>query len=215
MPPPWMEAAKINWRGGGPLILALPRTEVRVALGWSPSGKSVFAHCPVCRYDYDPSARSRMFLAIKSTAGEITVAIFMSGVFAVLAAIVGFVGTIFICQALLHGDATESSLLLAPSCRNNLRCDRVLDRTPKDHRSRAIDPGAAVIAVMPPTVAAPLKRNDLRVNWLATFSSSSCRVFPLVSLCIIAPSAHTRSLSNEFQSYPRVAFLDSDGCDKY
>ena len=55
-----------------------------------------------------------MFLAIKSAAGEITVAIFMSGVFAVLAAIVGFVGTKFLCQPLLHGEANESSLLLAP-----------------------------------------------------------------------------------------------------
>jgi hypothetical protein len=52
---------------------------------------------------------------MKSTVGEITVALFMSGVAAVLAAIVGFVGAIFLCQALLHGEATESSLVLAPA----------------------------------------------------------------------------------------------------
>jgi hypothetical protein len=56
-----------------------------------------------------------MFLEMKSTVGEITVALFMSGVAAVLAAIVGFVGAIFLCQALLHGEATESPLVLAPA----------------------------------------------------------------------------------------------------
>jgi hypothetical protein len=52
---------------------------------------------------------------MKSTAGESFIAFVMSGVAAVLAAIVGFVGGIFLCQRLLSGEMTEWALILAPA----------------------------------------------------------------------------------------------------
>jgi hypothetical protein len=52
---------------------------------------------------------------MKSTAGEIFIAVLMSGVAAVFAAVVGFVGAIFLCSRLFSGEATESALILAPA----------------------------------------------------------------------------------------------------
>ena len=56
-----------------------------------------------------------MSLPMKSTAGEILVAVLMSGVAAVFAAVVGFVGAIFLCSKLFSGEARESALILAPA----------------------------------------------------------------------------------------------------
>ncbi len=56
-----------------------------------------------------------MSLPMKSTVGESIVAALISGVAAVIAAIVGFVGEIFICQTLLRGEMTEWALVLAPA----------------------------------------------------------------------------------------------------
>ena len=52
---------------------------------------------------------------MKSTVGESIVTVLMSGVAAAIAAIVGFVGAIFLCQTLLHGEMTEWALVLAPA----------------------------------------------------------------------------------------------------
>jgi len=53
-------------------------------------------------------------LAMKSTLGENLVAVLISGVVAVLAAIVGATGGIFLCSNLFTGEGTESGLIVAP-----------------------------------------------------------------------------------------------------
>ena len=52
---------------------------------------------------------------VRSTSGEIAVAILMSCAAAAVAAIVGFVGAIFLCAKLLSGESSESALILAPA----------------------------------------------------------------------------------------------------
>ncbi len=52
---------------------------------------------------------------MKSTAGESIIAFVISVVAAALAAIVGFVGAIFLCGKLLSGEMTEWALILAPA----------------------------------------------------------------------------------------------------
>jgi len=54
-----------------------------------------------------------MSLAMKSTRGEILVAVLISGVLAVLAAIGGFVAGVFLCTKLFTGEGTESGLVVA------------------------------------------------------------------------------------------------------
>ncbi len=56
-----------------------------------------------------------MSLAMKSTRGEILVAVLISGVLAVLAAIGGFVAGIFLCRLFFSGESSESALILAPA----------------------------------------------------------------------------------------------------
>jgi len=55
-----------------------------------------------------------MSLAMKSTLGENFIAVLISGVAAVLAAIVGAIGGIFLCTKLFTGEGTESALVVAP-----------------------------------------------------------------------------------------------------
>lgn len=52
---------------------------------------------------------------MKSTVGESFIAFVMSGVAALLAAVVGFVGAIFLCEKLFSGEMTEWALILAPA----------------------------------------------------------------------------------------------------
>jgi len=52
---------------------------------------------------------------MKSTVGESIVTVLMSGVAAVIAAVVRFVCAIFLCQTLLRGEMTEWALVLAPA----------------------------------------------------------------------------------------------------
>jgi hypothetical protein len=56
-----------------------------------------------------------MSLAMKSILGENFVAILISGVIAVLAAVVGAIGGIFLCTKLFTGEGTESALVVAPA----------------------------------------------------------------------------------------------------
>jgi hypothetical protein len=51
---------------------------------------------------------------MKSTAGEIFIAFLMSGVAAVFAAALGFVGASLLCSTLLSGEMTEWALIWAP-----------------------------------------------------------------------------------------------------
>lgn len=51
---------------------------------------------------------------MKSTRGEILVAVLISGVLAVLAAIGSFVAGVFLCTKLFTGERTESGLVVAP-----------------------------------------------------------------------------------------------------
>jgi len=55
-----------------------------------------------------------MSLAMKSTRGEILVAVLISGVLAVLAAIGGFVAGIFLCRTFFSGESSEFALILVP-----------------------------------------------------------------------------------------------------
>lgn len=64
---------------------------------------------------YGASPKTMMSLPMKSTVGESLIAVLMSGVAALLAAVVGFVGAIFLCSKLFSGEATESALILAPA----------------------------------------------------------------------------------------------------
>jgi hypothetical protein len=52
---------------------------------------------------------------MKATVGEQFVAVLMSGFAAFLAAIAGFVGTIYLCGRLLRGEMTDWALILAPA----------------------------------------------------------------------------------------------------
>jgi hypothetical protein len=52
---------------------------------------------------------------MKSSVGENFIARLMSGLAAVLAAIVGFGGAIFLCAKLLHGETWEWALILVPA----------------------------------------------------------------------------------------------------
>ncbi len=56
-----------------------------------------------------------MSLAMKSTTGELFFAFLISAVVAVLAAVVGFFAGVFLPEALLSGESTESGLVLAPA----------------------------------------------------------------------------------------------------
>lgn len=56
-----------------------------------------------------------MSLAMNSTVGEIFIAFLISGVVAVLAAIVGFFAGVLLPNILLRGEATEAGLVLAPA----------------------------------------------------------------------------------------------------
>jgi hypothetical protein len=51
---------------------------------------------------------------VPHTIGELMFAILLAFVCALLAAIVGFVGAIFLCQRLLVGEKTEWAFILAP-----------------------------------------------------------------------------------------------------
>jgi len=51
---------------------------------------------------------------VEPTSGELLVAIALASVPAVLAAIVGFAGAIFLCGRLFAGEMTEWGLILAP-----------------------------------------------------------------------------------------------------
>ena len=55
-----------------------------------------------------------MSLAMKSTLGENFIAVLISGVLAVLAAVGGFVAGVFLCTKLFTGEGTESALVVAP-----------------------------------------------------------------------------------------------------
>lgn len=52
---------------------------------------------------------------MKSTAGETFIAFVVSVVAAVPAAVVGFVGAIFLCEKIFSGEMTEWALILAPA----------------------------------------------------------------------------------------------------
>jgi uncharacterized membrane protein len=60
------------------------------------------------------TAETMMSLAMKSTLGENLVAVLISGVVAILTAIAGLVGGIFLCNKLFTGEGTESALVVAP-----------------------------------------------------------------------------------------------------
>jgi ABC-type multidrug transport system permease subunit len=52
---------------------------------------------------------------MKSTLGEILFATVLAGVAAALAAVLGFVGGIFLCGRLLSGEMTEWALIVGPA----------------------------------------------------------------------------------------------------
>jgi ABC-type multidrug transport system permease subunit len=52
---------------------------------------------------------------MKTTIGENVFAIVLSGVAAAIAALVGFVGGIFLCEWLFTGEMTEWALIVAPA----------------------------------------------------------------------------------------------------
>jgi hypothetical protein len=52
---------------------------------------------------------------MKSTAGEIIVAMFIAGAGAVFAAAAGFAGGIWLCALVFSGEATESALVVGPA----------------------------------------------------------------------------------------------------
>jgi hypothetical protein len=54
-----------------------------------------------------------MSVLMKSTTGEIIIAMFIAGVAAVLAVVAGFLGGIWICGVVFSGEATESALIMA------------------------------------------------------------------------------------------------------
>jgi ABC-type multidrug transport system permease subunit len=55
-----------------------------------------------------------MSVIMKSTAGESIIALLISGVAALIAAVVGFVFAIYVCGKLLRGEMGEWALILAP-----------------------------------------------------------------------------------------------------